>query len=210
MFTGIVEEIGLVKRIASGPGPALAVACAHVLEGTGVGDSINVNGCCLTVVELEADGFVADMMGETLARTALGDLLPGASVNLERALRVDGRLGGHLVQGHIDGVAEITDVTRQLSEHGDSWTVMRCSLPQSLAPYVAEKGSITIDGVSLTVMSVEGGSFTVGLIPHTLEVTALGSRQAGDRVNLEADVIAKYVERLITPPPGGGPAHGRK
>lgn len=173
------------------------MACATVLDGTRAGDSINVNGACLTATEVVGDGFAADVMGETLARTALGDLQPGAVVNLERALAVGGRLGGHLVQGHVDAVGEVLAVEPR-DEGG--WTVMRVGVPAAVAPYLVEKGSITVDGTSLTVMDVEEQAFSVGLIPHTLAVTVLGHRRVGDRVNLEADVIAKYVERLL----GGG------
>jgi riboflavin synthase len=193
MFTGIVEELGAVRSLKPG---RLEIACREVLEGTRVGDSISVNGCCLTVTRLDDGVFSADLMGETLARTALGDLDPGAACNLERALRADARLGGHLVQGHVDAVADVTGVQAQTAgEHGGK--VMTFALPPPVAPYVVEKGSITVDGTSLTVMSVAAHTFTVGLIPHTLEVTVLGQRGPGDRVNLEADVIAKYVERLV-------------
>ena len=196
MFTGIIEEIGTVAAIAGPPQPRVTIECEQVLHGTRIGDSINVNGCCLTVVTADSTGFTADMMGETMARTALGDLQHGEPVNLERALQLNGRLGGHLVQGHTDGVSEILEVTPQTGEYGDRWTVMRCSLPGAIAPYVVEKGSITVDGASLTVMAVDETSFQVGLIPHTLEVTTFKQRETGDRVNVEADVIAKYVERL--------------
>jgi riboflavin synthase len=198
MFTGIVEELGAVRALAPG---RLEVACRDVLEGTRVGDSISVNGCCLTVTRLDEGGFSADLMGETLARTALGDLDPGAAVNLERALRADARLGGHLVQGHVDAVADVLRVEPQPAREGEhggpGWTMMTFTLPAPVAPYVVEKGSITVDGASLTVMSAAAHSFSVGLIPHTLAVTVLGRRRAGDSVNLEADVIAKYVERLL-------------
>jgi riboflavin synthase len=209
MFTGIVEEIGTVRAIEAGAGVTrLAVACADVVDDAREGDSISVNGCCLTVTTLQADGFTSDLMGETLARTALGDLRAGDPVNLERALLASTRLGGHLVQGHVDAVAEILAV-----EPHEEWTVMTFSLPDELARYVVEKGSITVDGTSLTVMEVgeHGGApaFSAGLIPHTLAVTTHGRRAVGDRVNLEVDVIAKYVERMLaagtptpyTPPP---------
>lgn len=192
MFTGIVEEVGTVADLQRRDGSAvLTVACATVVADARVGDSISVNGCCLTITEL-GDGFTADLMGETVDRTALAQLAPGAPVNLERALRADSRLGGHLVQGHVDGVAEVLAV----EAHSD-WTTMRFSLPPALTRYVVEKGSITVDGVSLTVTAVGERSFEVGLIPHTLAVTVLGSRKAGDRVNLEVDVIARYVERML-------------
>lgn len=189
MFTGIVEEMGTVREAG---GDRLSVACADVLPGTAVGDSVSVDGVCLTVTDLDPAGFVADVMGETLARTTLGRLQRGSAVNLERPLRADGRLGGHLVQGHVDGVGTVTAVVPR-----DAWTEMAIRLPDGLGPYVVEKGSIAVDGVSLTVMGVDGETFRVGLIPHTLAVTALGGRAVGDPVNLEADIVAKYVERLL-------------
>lgn len=189
MFTGIVEELGTVRAVA----PArLEIACRAVLDGTGVGDSVAVNGCCLTVTDRGPDGFAADVMGETLARTSLGGLEAGAQVNLERAVAVSDRLGGHIVQGHVDATAEVVAV-----EPAEGWTTMQVGLPASLAPYVAEKGSVTLDGVSLTVAGVHSATFSVALIPHTLEHTTLGSARPGTRLNLEADVIAKYVERLL-------------
>lgn len=200
LFTGIVEELGAVRTVGSG---RLEVACAAVLEGTTVGDSISVNGVCLTASGIGAGGFVADVMGETLTRTALGDLQTGDAVNLERALAVGGRLGGHLVQGHVDAVGEVVSVLPQGEGDGAAaWTLMRVRLPAAVAPYVVEKGSITVDGTSLTVTAVDVGSFCVGLVPHTLAATVLGRRRTGDRVNLEADIIAKYVERLLR---AGGP-----
>lgn len=180
------------------------MVCRTVLEGLRIGDSVSINGVCLTVTDLGEEGFAADVMGETLARTALGDLEPGAAVNLERALAVGDRLGGHLVQGHVDSAAEIMSVEPADDRSGEGgWRVMRIRLPATVAPYVVDKGSITIDGTSLTVMAVDDDSFTVGLIPHTLSVTVLGHRGPGDRVNVEADVIAKHVERLLR---GGAPS----
>jgi riboflavin synthase len=196
MFTGIVEEIGRVGSVERrGSGALLAVACRTVVADTAVGDSISVNGVCLTVTDVTADGFTADLMGETVDRTGLAELAPGAPVNLERALRADGRLGGHLVQGHVDGVARVLAV-----DPDGEWTVMRFELPEPLSPYVVQKGSIAVDGTSLTVLAVDDGSFSVGLIPHTLAVTVLGARRAGDRVNLEVDVLARYVERMLRTP----------
>jgi riboflavin synthase len=190
MFSGIVEEVGTVRAVEP---HRLAVDCAVVTATVSVGDSISVNGACLTVTELfDGGGFAVDVMGETLARTALGALEPGAPVNLERALRADGRLDGHLVQGHVDGVTEVLAV-----EPADAWTTMTLALPPALAPYVVEKGSVAVDGTSLTVAGVTETAFHVGLIPHTLAVTVLGRRRVGDLVNLEADVIAKYVERML-------------
>ena len=193
MFTGIVEELGEVTALTHlGDSVRLTVRGPLVVEGARHGDSVAVNGVCLTVVEVTGDRFTADVMRETLDRSALGALAPGAPVNLERPMRLDGRLGGHLVQGHVDGTGVIE--SRSPSEH---WDVVRISLPLELARYVVPKGSVTVDGVSLTVASVDEGSFTVSLIPTTLELTTLGRKQPGDPVNLEVDVIAKYVERLM-------------
>jgi len=194
MFTGIVEELGEVTGLADlGDSVRLSVHGPLVVQDAARGDSVSVNGVCLTVVEATAVGFTADVMRETLDRSALGALVPGARVNLERPVRLDGRLGGHLVQGHVDGTGVILE--RTTSEH---WDVVRVSLPADLARYVVSKGSVTVDGVSLTVASLSEGSFTVGLIPTTLELTTLGRKQVGDPVNLEVDVLAKYVERLLT------------
>lgn len=195
MFTGIVEELGTVRQVRRGDaGAALDVSCATVVADANVGDSVSVNGCCLTVTSLVpgGTGFTADLMGETLQRTALGALASGDSVNLERAVRADGRLGGHLVQGHVDGVGAV----RAIEDQG-AWTVMTVAFPEPLRRYVVEKGSIAVDGASLTVMDVRSDVFSVGLIPHTLAVTTLGGRRPGDPVNLEVDVVAKYVERML-------------
>ena len=194
MFTGIVEEVGTIRSLRSDAGAAVVdIACSEVVGDARLGDSINVNGCCLTVTTLpDCGGFTADLMGETLRRTSLGALAPGAAVNLERALRADGRLGGHLVQGHVDGVGTVTAV-----EPLESWTVLRIAVPEHLRRYGVEKGSITVDGTSLTVMETTADAFAVGLIPHTLSATSLRDRRAGDVVNLEVDVIAKYVEQML-------------
>lgn len=198
MFTGIVEELGEVTRLDVADGHArLVVRCRTVTEDARIGDSIAVNGCCLTVTDLDDDGFAADLMAETLRATALGRLTPGDGVNLERALAAGDRLGGHLVQGHVDGVGEVVD----RDEHPGT-VFLRISAPTAVAPYLVPKGSITVDGTSLTVVDVEDGgdgsaTFRVALIPHTLEVTTFGARQPRDEVNLEADVIAKYAERLL-------------
>ena len=193
MFTGIVEELGTVAALEDqGDAMRLTIAATTVLEGVSLGDSIAVNGCCLTVAD-RADGtWTADVMQETLDRTSLAGVRPGDRVNLERAVRVDGRLGGHIVQGHVDGVGEI--LSRTPSEH---WEVVEVSLPAHLARYLVDKGSITVDGTSLTVVQAGEESFTVSLIPETLARTTLGLRQVGDRVNLEADILAKHVERLL-------------
>jgi riboflavin synthase len=197
VFTGIVEELGTVVGLTALGGSArLAVAASAVTADAGHGDSIAVNGVCLTVVEADADGFSADVMAETLQRTSLGALRPGDRVNLERAATLATRLGGHLVQGHVDGVGSIAARTP-----GDHWELVRFALPPGLARYVVEKGSITVDGVSLTVVAVDAehdaATFTVGLIPTTLKLTTLGHKGVGDPVNLEVDMIAKYVEKLV-------------
>lgn len=193
MFTGIVEERGAIASIAELDDAArLTVAGSVVTEGVRHGDSIAVNGVCLTVVEHGADWFTADVMAETLRRSSLGALGVGSPVNLERAARVDSRLGGHIVQGHVDGTGVIAAIDPQ--EH---WTVVRISLPAGIARYVVEKGSITVDGISLTVVEVGPDWFTVSLIPTTLALTTMGVRQVGDTVNLEVDILAKYVERLM-------------
>ncbi|MFP5310067.1 MAG: riboflavin synthase [Actinomycetes bacterium] len=202
MFTGIVEELGSVAALDVRDRHAtLEVACTTVVEDVAIGDSIAVNGCCLTVTEIvctdDTTGFRADLMAETLRATSLGDLAVGSPVNLERAMAAGGRLGGHLVQGHVDAVGEVVARDEQ-----PGTVFLTFAAPAEVAPYLVAKGSVTIDGTSLTVVDVEHGAdrsarFRVGLIPHTLEVTTFGSRAVGDRVNLEADVIAKYVERLL-------------
>ncbi|HUR75905.1 MAG TPA: riboflavin synthase [Sporichthya sp.] len=194
MFTGIVEELGEVLRLDTLAedaarltlrGPVVCTDARH-------GDSIAVNGVCLTVVDVEEGAFTADVMKETLDRSALGALAPGSPVNLERAVTMATRLGGHLVQGHVDGVGEIR--SRRPAEH---WELVEISLPVELSRYVVEKGSIAVDGVSLTVAALTADSFTVSLIPTTLAATTLGRRAPGDQVNLEVDVLAKHVERLL-------------
>jgi riboflavin synthase len=193
MFTGIVEELGTVAAIEEqGDALRLSISAATVLDGTRPGDSIAVNGCCLTVTDLTDDTWTADVMAETLDKTSLAGSRPGDRVNLERAVTPQTRLGGHIVQGHVDGVGEV--LRRTPSEH---WEVVEVSLPPHLAPYLVDKGSITVDGVSLTVVEAGESSFTVSLIPETLARTTLGHRAVGDRVNLEADIIAKHVEKLL-------------
>ncbi|GAA0809335.1 riboflavin synthase [Spirilliplanes yamanashiensis] len=194
MFTGIVEELGEVAAVtdAGGDSVVLAVRGPLVAAGARHGDSIAVNGVCLTVVDHDENGFTADVMGETLRRSSLGALRPGSPVNLERAATLQTRLGGHLVQGHVDGVGRILS-----REPAKAWETLTFALPGELARYVVEKGSITVDGVSLTVMAVTGDTFSVGLIPTTLKLTVLGAKQVGDPVNLEVDVVAKYVEKLL-------------
>jgi riboflavin synthase len=185
MFTGIVEELGTVE---SREGGRLRIGASLVLEDAKIGDSTAVNGCCLTVVDLGPGYWEADVVEESYARTNLGDLVPGDRVNLERPVRLSDRLGGHLVQGHVDAVGTITRAQPDL----------RVSVADpNLLRYVVEKGSVTIDGVSLTVVGVENDGFTVAVIPHTAAVTTLGRKGVGDRVNLEVDVMAKYAERLL-------------
>jgi riboflavin synthase len=193
VFTGIVEELGEVVAWADLPDAArITVRGPLVTSDAGAGDSIAVDGVCLTVVDVGAGSFTADVMKETLARSSLGRLTVGSPVNLERAVRVQDRLGGHLVQGHVDGTGEIVSV-----EPGAHWTVVTVSMPSDLGRYVVEKGSITVDGISLTVSAVDHTEFQVSLIPTTLERTTLGRKAVGDAVNLEVDITAKYVEKLL-------------
>ena len=209
MFTGIVEDLGEVEAVEHGIDSArILIRSATVTDGTRPGDSIAVNGVCLTVTSIITSrprpagtppdppgaprGFVADVMGETLARSSLKEAAPGTKVNLERSVRLEDRLGGHLVQGHVDATATILSRDPQ-----ENWQVVRISLPPGLARYVVHKGSITVDGVSLTVSAIGSDWFEVSLIPETLSRTTLGIKQPGDTVNLEVDVIAKYVEKLL-------------
>ncbi|MFJ9390159.1 riboflavin synthase [Nocardioides sp. NPDC101246] len=193
MFTGIVEELGTVAGIEDqGDAVRLTISAATVLSDAELGASIAVNGCCLTVATLDENEWTADVMLETLKRTSLHALSAGDRVNLERAVTPSTRLGGHIVQGHVDGVGRV--VSREPSEH---WEVVTISLDPELARYVVEKGSIAVDGISLTVVSVSDESFTVSLIPETLARTSLGFRAVGDEVNLETDIIAKHVEKLL-------------
>jgi riboflavin synthase len=206
MFTGIVEDLGTVVEFSVAEGAAqLTVRSALAVSGTGLGGSIAVNGCCLTVAERGEDWFRADLMAETLARTSLGRLRVGDRVNIERSLPADGRLAGHIVQGHVDGTGVLL-----AREPGSRWDVVRVGLPDGLARYVAPKGSIAIDGVSLTVVDVDdaGPEFTVSLIPETLTRTTLGSAVIGERLNLEVDVLAKYVERMLHAGPDARPDPG--
>ncbi len=193
MFTGIVEMVGEVVGLDSRADAArLSVRAPAIAHDLDRGESIAVDGVCLTVAEVVGSDFTVDVMGETLRRSTLGGMRERMRVNLERAARVDSRLGGHIVQGHVDGTAAV--VARAQLPH---WDAVRVSLPPSLARYVVEKGSIAVDGVSLTVAALDGGSFEVGLIPTTLDRTTLADKQVGDPVNLEVDVLAKYVERLL-------------
>jgi riboflavin synthase len=196
MFTGIVEELGTVRAVTPDAGGArIEIVAKRVLEDAELGASIAVNGCCLTVVELLDDGWAADAVTETLDRTSLGSLRSGDPVNLERPVRLADRLGGHVVQGHVDAVGTL----QARASLPDGSTRMTFSAPPGVLRYVVEKGSITVDGISLTVAALDdaNGTFDVAVIPHTLAVTTLGIRQPGDPVNLETDVLAKYVERLL-------------
>ena len=184
MFTGIVEEMG---SVAAFEGTRLRIAAAVVLDDVRLGDSIAVNGCCLTLVAQGDGWWEADVSDETLARTSLRGIAVGSPLNLERSVRLADRLGGHLVQGHVDGVGEVVQPVPDL----------QVRIPQGLMKYVVEKGSITVDGVSLTVVAPTADTFTVAIIPHTADVTTLGAKRPGDRVNIEVDVLAKYVERLL-------------
>ncbi|MFO7589981.1 MAG: riboflavin synthase [Acidimicrobiia bacterium] len=201
MFTGIVEELGAVRAITPrADGARIEIACSTVLEATRPGDSIAVDGCCLTVVELGEGWWAADAQPESLDRTTLGRLVDGAPVNLERPVRLSDRLGGHLVQGHVDGVGTIVN----RAPEGDGSVRFQIVLDAGTGRYVVEKGSITLDGVSLTVTEVTddadaGVRIGIAVIPHTLEVTTFGTRAVGDDVNVEVDVLAKYVERLFPP-----------
>ena len=194
MFTGIIEALGEIKRIEQQQGDVrLTVATANLdLSDAQLGDSIAVNGVCLTAIELTKGQFVADVSNETLSATTMGNVKAGTVVNLECALQAQTRLGGHMVSGHVDGVGQV------IERKNDARSIrFSFSMPKQLARYVAQKGSICIDGISLTVNTVDDSSFSVNIVPHTLEMTTLGQRQVGDSVNLEVDVIARYLERLM-------------
>lgn len=193
MFTGIVEELGEIREISrEADSITLTIRAATVLDDVHHGDSIAVNGVCLTVVEFGDDFFTADLMQETLDRSSLGQVEVGSKVNLERATAVGQRLGGHIVQGHVDGTGEVLSRTP-----GERWEVVRISLPEQLNKYVVEKGSIAVDGTSLTVSALSEGFFEVSLIPTTLTDSVIGSASVGTKVNLEVDVLAKYVEKML-------------
>lgn len=196
MFTGLVEKMGLVQSFhKNATGARLIIEADDILADASIGDSISVNGCCLTIVNFKNNQFTVDAVEETLKRTNLGDLNSNDHVNLERSLKFDARLGGHLVQGHIDGVGTIT--SKQLLPD-NSW-VVTISVPHSIAHYFIEKGSIAVDGVSLTIFDIADDKFSFALIPHTAKMTTLGFKNKGAKVNIEIDLIAKYVERLIDP-----------
>lgn len=198
MFTGIVEEVGTLKAIRKGAHSAvLEIQAKVVLEDIHLGDSIAVNGICLTATSFSPSGFTADVMHETLNRSALSALRPGSRVNLERAMAANGRFGGHIVAGHVDGVGTVRRI-----EKDDNAIWYTIAAGPEILRYVVEKGSITIDGISLTVARVDSDSFAISAIPHTVSVTVLADRKPGDQVNLETDIVGKYVEKLLqTPPP---------
>lgn len=189
MFTGIIEEVGRIRRIGGGQ---LAIDCQKVVEDATLGDSIAVNGVCLTVTSFDKNHFTADVMPETVRRTSLAELSKGSPVNLERALTLSSRLGGHIVSGHIDGTGEIVS----FKEEGNA-ILMKIAAGSELLRYIVEKGSVALDGISLTVAAVTDTDFTVSLIPHTREVTNLGSKKAGSTINIETDVLGKYVEKML-------------
>jgi riboflavin synthase len=198
MFTGIVEELGTVRRLTHhATGAQMEVQASLVLEDIQVGDSIALNGCCLTVVQVGSESYAVDAVEETLRVTTLGSLQPGDRVNLERSVRLNDRLGGHLVQGHIDAVGTLAS----REPLADGSVMLRFEAPPDVLRYVVYKGSIAVDGISLTVAALDSTSFSVAIIPHTQSVTTLGFRQPGDQVNLETDVLARYVERLLTAAP---------
>ena len=190
MFTGIIEEVGIIRRITTG---SLEIKAHTVLDGTKPGDSIAVNGVCLTVTKLMSDGFTADVMPETMRCTAFDVLKIGSSVNLERALTLASRLGGHIVSGHIDGIGTISG----LNDEGNA-VLLTVTAEKEIMRYIVTKGSVAIDGISLTVAQTNEKSFTLSLIPHTREVTALKNKKIGDRLNIETDIIGRYVEKLLT------------
>jgi riboflavin synthase len=200
MFSGIVEELGTVSRNAIAGEGRLEVAAREVVRDVAVGDSIAVNGCCLTVVSAGGDGFVADVMPETARRTNLGALQPGDAVNLEAALRVGDRIGGHMMSGHVDAVGRVVSLQPE-----GNMVVVRVAAPAAVLRHVVEKGCVAVDGTSLTVVDVDAESFTVALIPHTMRVTRAGRWQPGTAVNLEADLVAKYVEKSLAAHAAGTP-----
>jgi len=196
MFTGIVEELGTVRRVEPGrdrAGARIEIAAAIVLDDIEIGASMAINGCCLTVVRCDAAAFAVDAVPETLARTTLGQLAPGDTVNLERPLRLADRLGGHLVQGHVDGTATLA----ARAEEADGSARLTFTAPAELLPHVVEKGSVALDGVSLTIAALTADGFEVALIPHTLAVTTLGERAPGRCVNIEVDMLSRHVARLL-------------
>jgi riboflavin synthase len=195
MFTGLVEEVGrITAHEVRGSSARLSVGCEAVLDDLPIGASIALDGCCVTVTDVDEAGFSVDLMAETMRVTSLGDLTVGAHVNLERAMSARSRFGGHLVQGHVDAVGTVVAV-----EDVPGTRFLRVAVPSELERYLVTKGSVTLSGVSLTIAALEGDTVTIGLIPHTLASTTLGDRIVGDRINLEVDVVAKYVERMLPP-----------
>lgn len=194
MFTGIIEEVGTVRTVQKGSSSFIKIQASKVLEDVHIGDSIAVNGVCLTVTEFSGNVFRADVMNETLSRSSLGQLKNGSPVNLERAMAANGRFGGHIVSGHIDGTGTISGI-----ENDGIAVWYTISAPPEIIRYIVEKGSIAIDGISLTVAKVTGSSFSVSIIPHTASQTILSTKKTGDIVNLENDIVGKYVEKLIAP-----------
>ena len=194
MFTGIVEAVGRIEQVqVAGPGVRIRLRCAEVADGTQIGDSIALNGCCLTVVAQDCDVMEFDAGEETLRRTNLGEFTNGSAVNLERSLSASARLGGHFVTGHVD----CTGVVRSRDDDAD-WSTIWFQVPPAWTRLMAPKGSVAVDGISLTLVDVTADAFSVALIPHTLEVTTMGDRQPGNRVNIETDLLAKYIQRLIS------------
>ena len=194
MFTGLIEEVGRVHQVRrQGDFQYLEIAAVHICDTLRLGDSVNIDGACQTVVHLSADTFAVESVAETLARTTLGDLHPGSGVNLERSMRLQDRLDGHLVLGHVDGVALLT----RLQRGNESW-LLEVEIPSGLERYIATKGSVAINGISLTVVDATPQTFTISVIPHTFEHTTLSQKQTGARVNLEVDLIARYVERMLS------------
>ena len=200
MFTGIIEEVGKIKSVSRGRASSrLTISGKKIFDDLKIGDSVAVSGVCLTADEIGSDWFAADVMHETLNRTILGSLAVGDSVNLERAVKLGGRLGGHIVTGHIDGAGVIADIKKD-----DNAVIFKIKVGGGLARQIAEKGSVAIDGISLTVASVAGGMFTVSVIPHTAENTALNRKKIGSRVNIETDCIAKYIDKMLSAPGSSG------
>lgn len=199
MFTGLVEEVGTVKSLTTGMVGRLVVASSKVINDVALGDSVSVSGVCLTVTSIGSGELSFDAVPETLNRSTLADLRPGGKVNMEASLRAGKMMGGHIVQGHVDGIGAIASIKR-LAESVE----IRVNAPGEIMRYVVEKGSIALDGISLTVASCDDSGFTMAVIPHSLEVTTLGLRRPGDKVNLEADIIGKYVEKFLSARQGGG------
>ncbi len=202
MFTGLIEGQGTIEKLLDeGEGVRLIVRIPEEMQQgndsgpeTKIGDSVAINGCCLTIIEIDQAGWHFQAGEETLSRTNLGNLQPGSRVNLERAMLANARLGGHIVQGHVDGVGAVHQI-----DTSDEWITMWFEVPEELSQYMVTKGSVTVDGISLTLVDVQPNRFSVALIPHTLEVTTLGSRTVGDRINIETDIMGKYAHKLLGP-----------